>query len=160
MGCSPDATHARDGGDCRRPHPSRRSTITTQTAQDNAEIVRRAYEAFNTADVALLTEIMDERMTWHTPGRSPLAGDTRNREETFAQYGRYGGGTAGTFRAEFRTAAATEDGRVIAMHHNAGEREGRTLDVDCCIVFEVEDGRIVSGREHFDDLYAWDAFWA
>ena len=34
------------------------------------------------------------------------------------------------------------------------------MDVDCCIAFEVEAGRIVSGREHFDDLYAWDAFWA
>ena len=79
--------------------------MTTQTAQHDAEIVRRAYEAFDTADIALLTELMDERMTWHTPGRSPLAGDTRNREETFAQDGRYGGGSAGTFRAEFRTAA-------------------------------------------------------
>jgi uncharacterized protein len=96
----------------------------------------------------------------HTPGRSPIAGDARNRDETFAQYGRYGTGTAGTFRAEFRTAAGTDDGRVIAMHHNAGEREGRSLAVDCCILFEVEDGRIVSGREHFYDLYAWDAFWA
>lgn len=134
--------------------------MTTMTAQDNAEIVRRAYEAFNTADLATLTELMDERMTWHTPGRSPLAGDTRNRDETFAQYGRYGEGTEGTFRAEFRTAAGTDDGRVIAMHHNTGERNGRTLDVDCCIVFEVENGRVVSGREHFFDLYAWDAFWA
>ena len=79
--------------------------MTTTTAQDNAEIVRGAYEAFNTADLAALTELMDERVTWHTPGRSPLAGDTRNRDETFAQFGRYGAETAGTFRAEFRTAA-------------------------------------------------------
>lgn len=134
--------------------------MTTTTAQNGAEIVRRGYEAFNRADLAALTELMDERITWHTPGRSPLAGDTRNRDETFAQYGRYGAGTAGTFRAEFRTAAATDDGRVIAMHHNTAERNGRSLDVDCCIVFEIESGRIMSGREHFFDLYAWDAFWA
>jgi len=24
----------------------------------------------------------------------------------------------------------------------------------------VRDGRIVSGREHFFDLHAWDDFWA
>jgi uncharacterized protein len=134
--------------------------MTTTMAQDNAEIVRRGYEAFNTADLATLAELFDERATWHTPGRSPIAGDARNREETFARFGRYAGATAGTFRAEFRTAAGTDDGRVIAMHHNTAERDGRTLDVDCCIVFEVEDGRIVSGREHFYDLYEWDAFWA
>jgi ketosteroid isomerase-like protein len=38
--------------------------------------------------------------------------------------------------------------------------DGRRLDVDCCIEFEVRDGRIVSGREYFFDLHAWDAFWA
>ncbi len=37
---------------------------------------------------------------------------------------------------------------------------GKKLDVDCCIVFEVKDGRIVSGTEHFFDLYAWDDFWS
>lgn len=132
----------------------------TTTAQGNAEIVRRGYEAFNTADLATLAELFDERATWHTPGRSPVAGDTRNREETFAQFGRYGAETAGTFRARLRTVAEADDGRVIAVHHNTAEREGRALDADCCIVFEIEGGRIVSGREHFDDLYAWDAFWA
>ncbi|MCU0308568.1 MAG: nuclear transport factor 2 family protein [Thermoleophilia bacterium] len=132
----------------------------TTTAPDNAELVRRGYEAFNTADLATLTEIFAERATWHTPGKSPVAGDTRSRDETFARFGRYGGETAGTFRAELRTAAATDDGRVIALHHNSAERDGRTLDVDCCIVFEIEDGRVVSGREHFFDLHAWDAFWA
>lgn len=49
---------------------------------------------------------------------------------------------------------------MIAVHHNTAERDGRTLDVNCCILFEVEDGRIVSGREHFFDLHARDAFWA
>jgi hypothetical protein len=33
--------------------------MTTTTAQDNAEIVRRAHEAFNTADLATLAELMD-----------------------------------------------------------------------------------------------------
>jgi ketosteroid isomerase-like protein len=34
------------------------------------------------------------------------------------------------------------------------------LDVDCCIVFEVRDGRLIDGREYFGDLYAWDEFWS
>ncbi len=53
-----------------------------------------------------------------------------------------------------------DDGRVIGIHHNSGERNGNRLDVGCCIDFEVKDGRIVSGREHFYDLYAWDKFWS
>ncbi len=46
------------------------------------------------------------------------------------------------------------------MHHNSGMRNGRKLSVDCCILFEVKNGRIMSGREHFYDLHAWEQFWS
>jgi ketosteroid isomerase-like protein len=82
------------------------------------------------------------------------------RDAVFAQFGRYGGETNGTFKAALQQVFAAEDGRVIGMHRNSGERNGTHLEADCCIVFEIEDGRIVDGREIFDDLYAWDAFWA
>jgi uncharacterized protein len=51
-----------------------------------------------------------------------------------------------------------EDGRVIVIQHNVAERNGKHLDVYSCVVFELEDGRIVAGREH--DLRAWDEFWS
>ena len=127
---------------------------------ENAATVRRAYEAFNTADMATLTEAFAENASWHTPGQSPIAGDYVGRDAVFGQFGRYGGETAGTFRAELRNVFAADDGRVIGFHHNSGERDGKKLDVDCCIVFELEDGRITDGREHFFDLYAWDEFWS
>jgi len=53
-----------------------------------------------------------------------------------------------------------EDGRVIGIHRNTAERDGKKLDVQCCIVFEIEDGRLIDGREHFFDLHAWDEFWS
>jgi hypothetical protein len=54
----------------------------------------------------------------------------------------------------------SDDGRVIGVHHNSAERNGKRLDVGCCIDFKLEDGKIVHGREHFFDLYAWDEFWS
>ncbi len=127
---------------------------------ENAEIVRRGYEAFNTADMETLTELFDENASWHTPGRSSIAGDYKGRDAVFGQFGRYGGETGGTFRAELRHVYADDEGRVVALHHNIGERGGKQLDVDCCIVFEVKDGRITYGAEHFFNLYAWDEFWS
>jgi ketosteroid isomerase-like protein len=53
-----------------------------------------------------------------------------------------------------------EDGRVIGIHRNTAERDGKTLDIYCCIVFEVVDGRITDGREHFYDLHTRDEFWS
>lgn len=130
------------------------------TAETNADIVRRGYAAFNAADIATLSVLVSENASWHTPGRSRIAGDHIGRDAVFAQFGRYGGETNGTFRADLKQVFGSDNGRVVALHHNSGERNGRRLDSDCCIVFQVENGRIVSGREHFFDLHNWDAFWA
>ena len=129
-------------------------------AEFNADVVRRGYQAFNSADMKTLTELFDERSSWHTPGRSPAAGDRRGRDAVFSQFNRYGGETGGTFKAALQDVFGSDDGRVVAIHHNSAQRSGKRLDVGCCIVFQVKDGRIVSGREHFYDLHNWDDFWA
>ena len=139
-------------------------------AAENAEAVRRGYDAFNSADMETLTEIFDERAVWRVPGRSSLAGDHEGREAVFAYFGRLGQGTGGTFRAELQHLLADGD-RVVGIHHNSAERDGkrmgkghrgqqRRLDVDVCLVFRLEDGRITEGVEHYRDLYAWDEFWS
>jgi ketosteroid isomerase-like protein len=128
-------------------------------AERNAETVRRAYEAFNAADMKTLTELFDDNASWHTPGRSSIGGDRKGRDAVFAQFGRYGGETGGTFKATLLHLLRSDDGRVIGIHRNTAERGGKRLDVACCIAFECKNGRIIDGREHFYDLYAWDEFW-
>lgn len=126
----------------------------------NTKIVERGYAAFNTADMKTLTEIFDENASWHTPGRGSIAGDRVGRDAVFDQFGRYGGETAGTFKAELRHLLTDDEGRVVAIQHNSGMRNGKRLDVDCCIVFEFKNGRVTSGREFFYNLHAWEEFWS
>src|SRR5208282_574189 len=129
-------------------------SMTEQTiAGQNADAVRRGYAAFNTADIDTLTQLFAENATWHTPGSSSstAAGDAIGRDAVFAQFGRYGGETAGTFRADLREVFTNPGGRVIGLHYNSGQRNGKTLSTDCCIVFDLVDGRVVSGREYFYD---------
>jgi hypothetical protein len=130
------------------------------TAAAHAGVVRRAYHALNAADIQALTALFDEHASWHTPGRSPIAGEHRGRAAVFAQFGRYGGETLGTFTAVVNHVMAGDDGCVVGLHHNNGVRNGKRLAVDCCIEFEVRGGKILRGREHFFDLHAWDDFWA
>ena len=127
---------------------------------ENSEIVRRGYEAFNAGDMGTLTELFDESASWHSPGRGPLAGDYAGREAVFAYFGQLGGQTGGTFRATLEYLSESDDGRVIGVHHNSADRDGKRLDVEVCLAFELRDGRVVDGREHFFDLYAWDEFWS
>lgn len=130
------------------------------TTEASVDVVRRAYQAFNTADIALLTQLFDANSSWETPGRSSAAGLREGRDGVFAQFGRYGGETDGTFKADLRYLTADADGRVVGVHHNSGKRNGKTLDTMCCITFVVRNDRIMSGKEHFFDLYNWDAFWS
>ena len=98
-------------------------------SEKNAESVQRGYEAFNKADMKTLTELFDERATWHTPGRSSIAGDHKGREAVFAQFGRYGGQTGGTFKATLLHVLKNDDGRVVGIHRNTAKRNGKKLDV-------------------------------
>jgi uncharacterized protein len=129
-------------------------------ADENVAIMRRAYEAFNTGDIETLTELFDEGAVWHLPGRSSFANDYQGREATLTYFGQLAEETGGTFRAELEDLTADDDDRVVGIQHSTAERNGKHLDVGDCIVFQLKDGRITDGREHFHDLYAWDEFWS
>jgi ketosteroid isomerase-like protein len=129
-------------------------------ADENVAIMQRAYDAFNAADIDTLTELFDENVSWHTPGRSSMAKDYEGRDATLAYFGQLGQGTDGTLKAELQQLFAGDDGRVIGLQRTKAERNGKSLDVGNCIVFELKDGKIVDGQENFNDLYAWDEFWS
>ena len=129
-------------------------------ADENAAIMRRAYEAFNTGDIDTLTEIFDERLVWHLPGRSSMANDYQGRDATLAYFGQLAQETGGSFRAELERVLTDDDDRVVGIQRSTADRDGKHLDVGDCIVFELKDGRVTDGREHFHDLYAWDEFWS
>lgn len=130
------------------------------TAADNVATMRRAYNAFNAGDIDTLTELFDTSAVWHLPGRSSMANDYRGRDATLAYFGQLAQETGGTFRAELRHLAADGANQVVGIHHSTADRGGKHLDVSDCIVFQLKDGRITDGREHFEDLYAWDEFWS
>ena len=129
-------------------------------ADENAAIMRRAYEAFNTGDMETLIELFDESAVWHLPGRSSMANDYQGRDATLAYFGQIGQESGGTFQAELQDLTADEDDRVVGIQRSTADRNGKHLDVGNCIVFQLKDGRITDGREHFEDLYAWDEFWS
>lgn len=129
-------------------------------AEENVAVMQRAYDAFNKGDIEALNEAFDESCVWHAPGRTSIAGDYEGRDATFAYLGGLGEKTDGTFRANLRQLVAGEEGLVVGVQRSNAERDGNSLDVANCIVFQLEDGRITEVWEHFDDLYTWDEFWS
>jgi len=126
---------------------------------ENVAIMQRAYGAFNTGDMNTLNELMDDTV-WHLPGRSSMAGDYQGHGATLGYFGKLAAETGGSFRAELQHMAADGDDRVVCIQRSTADRNGKHLDVANCIVFELKDGKVTDGREHFEDLYAWDEFWS
>ena len=128
-------------------------------SQENADTVRRGYDAFNAGDMDTLAAIFDDGVQWHTPGRSMMAGDYKGKDDTFAYFGRLGQETSGNFSADLKSLVASDD-LVVGIHRNHGKRNGKTLEIGVSLVFRLEGGKIVEAWEHYDDLYAWDDFWS
>lgn len=125
----------------------------------NSDLVRRGYAAFEAGDMDTLKQTNDESCTWHSPGKSSLAGDYKGHEAIFGYFSRLGSETHGTFNSHLLHVTESEDGSVVAIHRDTGERNGKRLDVLTCIVFEIKNGKVMDGREFIYDLYAWDTFW-
>jgi hypothetical protein len=79
---------------------------------------------------------------WHLPGRSSLANDYQGREAAFAYFARLGEETGGTLRAGLQHLLADDGDRVVGIQQNTAEREGKHLEDDTVIVFQLKDGRI------------------
>ncbi|CAN7687032.1 nuclear transport factor 2 family protein [Mesorhizobium amorphae] len=126
----------------------------------NSDLVRRGYAAFDAGDMDTLTQTIDASCRWHSPGKSSLAGDYKGHEEIFGHFGRLGSESQGTFKSNLLHVTESEDGSVVAVHRDTAERNGKRLDVLCCIVFDIKNGKAMDAREYIYDLYAWDTFWA
>lgn len=101
-----------------------------------------------------LKVLFDENASWHTLGQSPISGDLKSREALIAQFGWYGGETAGTFKAKLLQMLKCEDGSIGGTDQNTAEHNGKSLNVRYCDAFELKDGRVLDGKQHYCGLYA------
>ncbi len=82
------------------------------TEHPNVELTRRGYDAFAKGDLAALSELLADDVTWHVRGVGPLSGDHLGRDEVFAFFGRLAEETAGTFRFDVHDVLANDEHSV------------------------------------------------
>ena len=125
---------------------------------ENAELVRRGYEAFNTGDMATLSALFAEDAVWHVAGSGVLSGTKQGRDAILAYFGELGARTQGHFQANVEDIVGGEN-HTVAIQQTHGEANGKTLDMPTVITFVVRDGQIAEGREFFEDTAKADDFW-
>jgi uncharacterized protein len=127
------------------------------TEHPNAALIRKGYQAFNTADLDTLTELFADDVVEHQPGQNLMAGDYKGRDAVLGFYGRLAQETGGTFRAELEY-VAVNDRRAVTVHHGTAQRNGKTLDCRTSLLFEFRDGKVVDIDTLDEDPGAWEEF--
>jgi ketosteroid isomerase-like protein len=127
------------------------------SAQDNAAVIRRGYELFNSGNMEGLQGIFLEDAVWHVGGRNQLSGEKRGRDACFQYFGQIGELTNGTFRAEMHDVVAGAE-HAVGIHTSTGEREGRRLNEHTVLVFHLRDGKVAEAWEHYEDSRRVDDF--
>jgi ketosteroid isomerase-like protein len=128
------------------------------TAQ-NAELIRRGYDAFARADLPTVFEIFDQDITWHVPGSSPLSGDYKGHGEVGGFFARTMELSGGTFAIDIQDVLAQQD-QVVVLCTVSAERHGQSWSSPEVHVWRVAGGRAVAFREFQGDEQTEDAFWS
>ena len=127
-------------------------------AHPNEDLIRKGYAAFQSGDMAALSELFADDVVWNAPGRNQLSGTFRGKEEVFATFQKVFELTGGTFKLDIHTVLADDDHAVV-LTRSTGEREGRKLDDNTVQVFHVSDGKVTEQWLYPGDVYASDDFW-
>jgi len=128
------------------------------TAQ-NAELIRRGYDAFARADLPTVFDIFDRDITWHVPGSSPLSGDYKGHGEVGGFFARTMELSGGTFAIDIQDVLAQQD-QVVVLCTVSAERHGQSWSSPEVHVWRVAGGRAVAFREFQGDEQTEDAFWS
>ena len=127
------------------------------SAQEDAELVRRGYEAFIAGDMEWMNDHLHENVVWHNPGDNLLSGDYRGRESVLSFFAR----TVQVALPEFdiHDILASQD-HVVAIMTNRWRRTdtGDTFEDRSVQVFHLDNGRAIEVWTLAEDPEGFDRF--
>ena len=127
------------------------------SAQEDADLVRRGYEAFIAGDMEWLNEHLHEHVVWHAPGTNRLAGDHRGREEVLGFFAR----SVAIALPEFDIHdVTTSEDHVVALLSVRWRRndDGTTFEDRVVQVYHLDAGRAIEVWTMQADLAGLDRF--
>ena len=154
MGATEDAASRRPprtGGTRLQGEPS-------QKTAENAELVRRIFDAFARKQGFALRGLFAEDATWVVPGDSVMSGTFQGRDQIFRFLARLPKETGGTYGSRLIDVLASDD-RAAALYRAYGSRNGRTLDIDQVLLFRIEGGLVRNVLALPSDPSAFEEFW-
>jgi uncharacterized protein len=155
MGATEDAASGRpvgSGGTGLHREPSPR-------AAENAELVRRIFDAFARKQGFALRGVFAEDATWIVPGDSAMAGTFHGRDRIFRFLATLPKETDGSYGSQLIDILVSDE-RAAALYRATGQRRGRALDLDQLLLFRIENGLVKEVLALPSNPSAFEEFWA
>lgn len=126
----------------------------------NADVLRKALNAFVAGDMAGLTPLLAEDLQVTVPGTNQLSGTYKSRDEFFNGFlGKVMALTGGQFALEPHDVAESED-HAVGMYTLRATRDGKTFEWRHVNVYHVRGDVIAETWQFPGDFEAWNAFWS
>jgi uncharacterized protein len=129
------------------------------TTQVNADLLKRAYEAFSREDMEGAFASFAKDILWHIPGREPLSRDYSGHAEVQAFFQHFMELSSGSFRLQVNRILAEGD-VVVVLCTESAQRGSRSWSSPQVHVWTVRDGLAASFRQYQGDQQAEDEFWS
>ena len=128
-------------------------------AHPNEVLIRNAFNASLSGNVAPLRSMIDPEISWHVSGHGPLSGDVNGFDALVAWGAQLFERSGGTWHEEILEIVANDDTAFMRSTYRSRRGE-RSIEDQSVNVFRIREGRIVECWVLFGDQYGFDEFWA
>ena len=127
-------------------------------SQENVQIVRGAFDAFNRGDLDAVSAVHDPAIEWITSSEDPDPATHRGPDGVRRYFEQWIDSFAG-LRAELEESFEVPEDRVFTTVHYIGRGSASGVDMDWrqSLVFSLHDLLIVRVEEYFDRSKALEA---
>ncbi|MGW2616638.1 nuclear transport factor 2 family protein [Streptomyces sp. NPDC001500] len=123
------------------------------------DLARAYFQAVQTADMAALGSLLDERIVWHQPGSHRFSGDHKGQGAVFQMLGGMMEASHGTFAIDKIHSLMGNGDLVAAAIHFTGRRGDTSMAMDGVDLLRIQNGKITEMWLFSGDQHAEDAFW-
>ncbi len=126
----------------------------------NVTRTREYLDIFARGDLEGLRPFFSDDIVWHVAGKHALSGDYAGKDQLIGYFEAARERSGGTITLQ-PTSIMANDEHIVVMLKVAGERNGRTLDVEMAEAFTVRpDGTWSEFWAMPDDQQRVDEFWS
>ena len=127
--------------------------------QEDADLVRRGYEAFGAGDMDSLRGLFTEDAVWHLGGSGGLSGDKQGLDAILAYFGELFSRSDGTIKVDLDDLIGGEN-HTVGFQRVHAQRNGASMDLRTVIVFTLKDGKVSEVYEFPEDTAKAADFWS